>query len=121
LKIAVSSTGEGMDSDVDPRFGRCPYMIVFNEDSGGFETVRNPGPEATGGAGIMAAQAVIDSGAGAVVTGQVGPNAHQTLSAAGVRVWTGAAGTVSQALEDMRAGKLEEAGEPTVGAHGGMR
>ena len=78
----------------------------------------------SGGAGIQAAQMVAKSGAGVVITGNLGPKAADTLAAAGVRTYLGASGTVRQAMEHYKAGQLQESSGPTVESHfstgGGM-
>jgi predicted Fe-Mo cluster-binding NifX family protein len=120
LKVAVSSTGNGLDSQVDPRFGRCSTFIIVDTETMQAEAVPNSSIGAAHGAGIGAAQAVAGAGVKAVLTGQVGPNAHMALSQAGVKVYTGAYGTVRQAVEAYKRGELREVSSPTVGGHFGQ-
>jgi predicted Fe-Mo cluster-binding NifX family protein len=120
MKIAVSATGPSLDADVDPRFGRCQYMVVGDTDTMQFEGMENASMMAGSGAGISTAQNVANMGARVVITGNCGPNAYQTLSAAGVQIITGVSGSVKQAIEDYKAGKLKPISEPNVGAHAGM-
>jgi predicted Fe-Mo cluster-binding NifX family protein len=54
------------------------------------------------------------------ISGNVSPNAFQVLSASGVKVVTGAYGTVKEAVEMYKSGKLNETGTSTVAAHAGM-
>jgi predicted Fe-Mo cluster-binding NifX family protein len=121
MKIAVSSSGPGLDSMVDPRFGRCAYLVFVDTETMEFEAVANPNVSAGGGAGISTAQMVIDKGARAVVTGNVGPNAFGVLNQAGVSVYTGFTGTVKEAVEGLKAGGFNAASSPTVGGHFGMQ
>jgi predicted Fe-Mo cluster-binding NifX family protein len=107
MKICVTSTGSGLDSPVDPRFGRCSYFVIVDPETMEYEAVPNQSAGASAGAGTQAAQTVAAKGAGVVVTGHVGPNAIQTLGAAGIRIMTGASGTVSDAIEQYRDGKLD--------------
>lgn len=120
MKIAISSLGPDLDSMVDSRFGRCQYFIFVNPESLEFEAVQNASAQAGSGAGIGSAQLVTDHGADAVITGNVGPNAAATLQAAGIKVFLGASGTVKEAIENYKTGKLVEASGPSVGAHAGM-
>jgi len=85
-----------------------------------FEAMANEAIAAPGGAGIQAAQTVVNKGVDVLVSGNVGPNAFQVLSAAGVKIATGAYGTVQEAVEMYKAGRLSEAGISTVAAHAGM-
>jgi predicted Fe-Mo cluster-binding NifX family protein len=107
MKICVTSTGSGLDSPADPRFGRCPYFVIVDPETMEYEAVPNQSADASGGAGIQAAQTVALKGAGVVVTGHAGPNAIQALEAAGIRIMTGASGTVSDAIEQYRDGRLD--------------
>ena len=120
MKIGISSTGEDLNADVDPRFGRCKYFLFVDTDTMDFETVSNESAMASGGAGIQAAQTVAKAGVKTIITGNMGPNAFQTLSAAGIKVFTGANGTVKEAVEKYKKGELEETEAPNVGSHHGM-
>jgi predicted Fe-Mo cluster-binding NifX family protein len=121
MKLAISSRGNTLESEVDPRFGRCQYFIVQDDASGEFEALNNSAKSASGGAGIQAAQTVVDSGAKVVLTGNVGPNAFQALTAGGVSVYTGASGTIKEAIERYKAGELDSTENPSVGSHFGMK
>jgi predicted Fe-Mo cluster-binding NifX family protein len=99
MKIAVSSYGKDLNSQIDPRFGRCAYFLIVNTDDMSFEAFENKGVSLTGGAGIQAGQFIISKGAKALITGNCGPKAVQMLSAAGVKLFTGHTGSVIEALE----------------------
>ena len=121
MKIAVTSKSNNLESEIDPRFGRCSYFLIVDTDTMSFEHLSNESAMASGGAGIQAAQNVAKTGVEVVVTGNMGPNAFQTLSAAGIRVFIGANGTVKEAVEKYKKGELKEAEAPNVGSHSGMR
>ncbi len=112
MKIAVTSTGPSLDAPVDYRFGRCAYFIIVDTDTMEFQAIPNPAAAAPGGAGTMAAQFVASQGVSHVITGEVGPNAYPALMAAGVVPVTGATGTVREAVEAFKSGKLQT-GTPT--------
>lgn len=120
MKIAVTSVGQGMDAQVDPRFGRAACFAIVDTETMDFEAVDNTNVAAAGGAGINSAKAVIDTGAKAVLTGNCGPNAERTLRAANIALYTGVAGTVAEAVEQFKAGTLKEATGPSVDSHAGM-
>ena len=120
MKIAVTSTGKTLDSQVDPRFGRAAYFIIVDTETGDFNVIDNENTAAAGGAGISSAKTISDAGAQAALTGNCGPNAQRTLSAAGVKLHTGVTGTVQQAVELFKSGKLTEAAGPNVQAHFGV-
>ncbi len=120
MKICVTSTGSDLDAQVDPRFGRCQYFMIVDPDTMEFEAIPNEGIGASSGAGIQAAQTIANRRVEALISGNVGPNAFQTLTAAGVSVIAGASGTIKDAIEMYRAGRLSETGGATVQGHAGM-
>lgn len=118
MKIAVTSQGPSQTDPVDERFGRAPYFIVHDTESGSYEAVDNSaGRGAAQGAGVQAAQRIADTGATVLITGHCGPKAFGALSAAGVSVMTGAAGTVEEAIRQYNEKKLQRAGGPDVAGH----
>jgi len=120
MKIAITSSGDNLDSQMDPRFGRCQYFLIVDPDTMDFEAMLNESAMASGGAVIQAAQTIVNVGINAVITGNVGPNAFEVLSAAGIETMTGASGTVRHALELYKSGSLQSAAGATVGSHAGM-
>ncbi|MBC7189637.1 DUF5320 family protein, partial [Candidatus Aerophobetes bacterium] len=102
------------------RFGRCRYFIIVDPETMQFEAIENPNIGAAGGAGIATAQMIAQKKVDAVITGNVGPNAFQTLSAAGIKIITGATGTVRSAIEKYKKGEFSSTSGPTVNAHFGM-
>ena len=120
MKIAASSSGNHLDSEIDPRFGRCAYFLIVDTDNMNFEACNNESIALGGGAGIQAAQFVASKDAKAILTGNVGPNAVKTLGAAGVEVFPGQNGTVREAVERYKDGNLESTRNATVKDHHGM-
>ena len=112
--------GPGLDADVDPRFGRCQYFVIIDPQTMEFESLENSSAMAAGGAGISTAQMIANKGVQVVLTGNCGPNAYQTLSAAGVQVITGAVGSVRGAVEAYKTGKLQPSTQANVVSHFGM-
>jgi predicted Fe-Mo cluster-binding NifX family protein len=120
MRIAISATGNGMDAPVDPRFGRCAYLLFVDPEKGEIvEGGPNENADAAGGAGSWTARRVVEGGASVVLTGNVGPNAFEVLSAGGVRVMTGVSGSVRQAVEAYSRRELRESGSSTVARHAG--
>ena len=120
MKVAVSASGPSLDASVDPRFGRCAYFVIVDTETMQFEALENQARYAGGGAGIQAAQTVASKGVQVVLTGQVGPNAYQALSAAGIQIVTGVYGTVREAVMKFKSGELKGTSAPTVPMHYGM-
>lgn len=121
MTIAITTSGDGLDAQVDPRFGRAKAFIIYDTESGEWSLLDNAqNVFAAQGAGIQSATAVVNAGAEAVVTGNCGPRAFATLSAANVAIYPGASGTVQEAIEALKAGALKSTDGATVDAHSGM-
>jgi predicted Fe-Mo cluster-binding NifX family protein len=120
MKIAISANGQNLDAEVDPRFGRCQYFIIADTETEEFEALDNASATAAGGAGISAAQMIVKKGVEAVLTGNCGPNAHQVLSPAGIKVITGVSGKVKDAIAEYKLGTYTAAQQANVPDHFGM-
>ena len=115
MKIAVSSQGTDLDSQIDPRFGRAAYILIIDTLSSGIEVLDNSeNLNAFKGAGIQAAVMVSDRGAEFLLTGFCGPNAFKTLQAAGVKVANDVSGTVREAIDAFSKGKFSLAADANV-------
>lgn len=113
-KIAVSSEGPGLESMVDPRFGRAGGFVVYDAASGDVSYIDNGASQVMGqGAGIASAERVAGAGVAVVLSGYVGPKAFDALQAAGIKVCQDLDGmTVGQALERFKAGNAPFADAP---------
>jgi len=120
LKVALSATAGNLDSQIDPRFGRCQYFVIVDTDTMNIEALPNMAAGAMGGAGIQAAQTIANKGVQTVLTGSVGPNAFQALSAAGISIITGVFGTIREAVEKFKSGQLQKTTAPTAPMGSGM-
>lgn len=107
MKIAISSTGKGLSSEVDPRFGRASYLCIFDTSSSELvEVIDNTeGKNASQGAGINVAGLMASKGVDAILTGRVGPKAMAVIDKANIEVISGASGTVEQAVAEFSRGK----------------
>jgi len=113
VRIAVSAAGNTLESRVDPRFGRCAWIIIADPETGELEACENPGQNAAHGAGIAAAQLVAEKGAACLITGHCGPKAWKALEAARIPVVADADGrTVREAIHAFKSGKLQTLGGP---------
>jgi predicted Fe-Mo cluster-binding NifX family protein len=120
MKIAVSAKGKGLDSEVDPRFGRAPFFVLIDPETMAFDVCENKqNLQLPQGAGIQAAQNIVDGGAEVLLTGNCGPKAFQVLQAAGVKVAVGLSGTVREVVSRFQQGKIEYAQAPNVEGHWG--
>ena len=118
--IAVTASKPELNSPVDPRFGRAPYFLIVNSDTMEFETEENANLNAASGVGIQSAQMIAGKKVDVLLTGSCGPNAFQTLQAAGINVVTGVAGRVEEAVKAYVSGRYQTAPQPNVPPHFGM-
>jgi len=118
MKIAITSTGKNLDSAIDSRFGRAKTFIVFDTETDEFESVDNTqNLNAAQGAGIQAAQNLINTGAEVLITGHCGPKAFQTLDAGDVKVFYASKGSVKEVIAQYKNNELTEADNADVEAH----
>ena len=120
MKVAISSSGQDLNSQIDPRFGRCAYFLIVDTDDMSLDIYDNESGALGSGAGIQSAQFVASKGAKAVITGNCGPNAVNTLYAAGIQVFLGNTGTVKEVLENYKNGNLTPAETANVTDHNGL-
>jgi len=120
MKIVVTSTGADLDAPTSPVFGRCQAYVFIDTESMQVEAMENPAIGSASGAGIRAAQFVIEQGAQAVVTGNVGPNAFNIFQSAGLTIYPFSGGTVRQAAEAFRTGQLQSIADATAQAGQGL-
>lgn len=118
MRIAITSQGLDLDSEVDPRFGRCSQFVVVETDAMTFDVVENKQVlDLPQGAGIQSAQNLIPSKPAALLTGNCGPKAFKTLEAAGISVVVGVKGGVRDAVRDYMEGKFTPSDEANVEGH----
>ncbi len=118
MKIAISSEGQYLSSTVDPRFGRAKGFVIYDTETADFVYVdNNQNLESAQGAGIQSAVTVIDTGAGAVITGNVGPKAFSTLTKGNVDIYFCRDCTVAEAVEMFKKGELVKCDGANVEGH----
>jgi predicted Fe-Mo cluster-binding NifX family protein len=72
MKVAITSTGNSLDSLLDERFGRCSYFVIYDTESKSTEFVPNPNKEAENGAGPASVQVVASRNVSKIVSGEFG-------------------------------------------------
>ena len=118
MKIAITAQNKELSSEIDLRFGRAKWLIVFDTETGNSEAHNNEvNLNAAQGAGIQTGSNIANLGVDAVITGNVGPNAFKTLNAAGVKIFLAEKQTVAEAVESFKAGKLKEVDNANVEGH----
>lgn len=125
MKIAICASGRDLESPVDVRFGRCPYFLLVDEETGQFEVLENTAGKAFRGAGVSAAQIVANKKAEAVLGVNFGPNAVNVLGSAGIKIYSlppeKSSVSVAEALELYKEGKLKKIDRATGMGRGWQR
>lgn len=123
MKLAVPVESKSLDVPVCPSFGRTPFYALYDAETGKYEYLDNSAAASQGGAGIRAAQMLVDHGVGAVVTCRCGENAAQVLSAAKIGLYKAQDGTVSENIGKFKSGRLTPLSEihPGLQHHGGEK
>ena len=114
-KIAVTVAESSLDAAVDPRFGRCPYLILVDSESESFEALKNTNADRGNAAGVQSAKMIAAKGVKVLLTGKCGPKAMDELAAAGIKVVPDCSGTARDAIAKYKAGQLQPAGESSTG------
>jgi len=106
--LLISAQQPRLDGPVESRFGRSPWLVKVNTETLQWEAFANPGASQSGGAGVAAAQFVINQKANAVISGDFGPNAAGAFRAAGIdmHLFTHEITTVQQAVDSFKQEKL---------------
>ncbi len=119
MKVVVSATDQSIDAPMDQRFGRAPWFVLVDTETGEWSAHANAAVESGHGAGIEASRTVAGLGAEAIITGDVGPNAHRTLQAAGIVIYSARGATVREAVRVLGEGTLPQLTGPSAPGHSG--
>ena len=87
MKIAIPVNDKSMDKGVCPSFGRAPYFLVYDTETKKGDFIDNGAASSQGGAGIKAAQLIVDNGADALITPRCGENAASVIKTGQVRIY----------------------------------
>lgn len=119
MKICITCKGKEKNAPTDLRFGRCKYFAIYDDKTGEVEYIDNASTNANQGAGITAAQKIIDIGVEAVITGKMGPNAMKIIGASNINIYRFEEGTVDEAINTFKENKLSKINTP-ASAHSGL-
>ena len=118
MKVVITAQENELSSEIDLRFGRAKWLIVFDTETSDFQAHDNEvNLNAAQGAGIQTGRNIANLGADVVITGNVGPNAFKTLTAASIKIFLAEKQTVQEAIDSYKAGKLKEVDQANVEGH----
>ncbi len=110
MKLAITTKSPSLDTALEPRFGRTPYFAICDPDNDEeVQFVENLATQEAHGAGVMAAQTLIDQGVGAIACTKFGPNGAQALQQAGIQCFLFTTETsIPEVLQAYKNGKLSK-------------
>lgn len=118
MKIAISAEGKELNDKMDTRFGRAKGFIIYETETGKADYIDNyQNLESAQGAGIQSARTVIDAGAEALVTGNVGPKAFTALNSANISIYLFNGGSINEAITAFKEGKITKTTDANVEGH----
>jgi predicted Fe-Mo cluster-binding NifX family protein len=116
MKIAITTETGNLNGAFHSRFGRAAHFVIVDDETEEWEAYANPARNASGGAGIQAAQFISEHGAQAAISGDFGPKAHNALAAAGIQMLLAPANeslTARELLARFQQGQLQQVSAPT--------
>lgn len=119
MKIAITCQGKSLEDALDQRFGRATNILLVDTETHFIDVIDNEAMAPSGGAGIAAAQKMVDQGVTAVITGQIGPNALRVFQAANIHLYQGIPGSAKSNLEAFNKNQLSDL-ERFVPSHSGQ-
>ena len=118
MKIAIPVDEKNINSEVCISFGRTPYFLIYDTESGAEEFLDNSAIAESAGAGIKASQTIVDAEAEVLLTPRCGENAAEVLEAGDVKLYRTFKGLAIDNINAFKEGKLEELTEIHAGFHG---
>ena len=118
MKIALPIDEKDLNNEVSVSFGRAPYYAVYDTETKEVEYIENTAANAKGGAGIKAAQFVVDSGAKVLITPRCGENAADVVSSAEIRMYKSEKVSAKENIEKFLVDKLSLLNDIHEGFHG---
>lgn len=106
--ICIPSVDDrGLDSVISGHFGKTPYFTLLkteNNEIKNVNIVKSRGKHS--GGSKTPAEIIIDSNADVLICGNLGPKAVLMLRNNGINIFSGASGTVKDAYDMWKSGKL---------------
>lgn len=118
MKVAIPASDQSMDAQMDLRFGRAGFFLIYDMDNDECEFIPNQqNMMARQGAGIQSAQTVANKNVQAVVASNVGPKAFDVLTSAKISIYTSKQRSLKEIIEDFKEEKLSKITNANVEGH----
>lgn len=117
MKILLPVETKDTKSMLCPSFGRAPLFLIYNAETKEEEYIDNSAAASAGGAGIKAAQIVVDLGAEVVITPRMGKNSADVIEAAEIKMIQSLPMSIEENLNRYLNGDLKPLTEIHAGFH----
>lgn len=115
--ITLPVTSKENTSSLYHSFGRAPYFMLFDTDTKEAKYIDNAAMSQHGGAGISAAQMIVDQGSNVVVVPRCGQNAMDVLKGANIEIYEAASGSAMSLIEAYQNKELNLLSSANQGNH----
>ena len=113
MKIALSATGKGLDSNVYTKFERCHFFLILDIEKNSLVSIENKTKDRPHEIGGTIGKLIANEGIDTVITTDIGPSAFKIFKQYGIKMYR-AEGLVEDAIQYLKEGKLPEITEATV-------
>ncbi len=117
MKIAMPVNDKKMEDGICPSFGRTPYFLIYDTESKEEKYLDNSAASSQGGAGIKAAQTLVDNKVDALLTPRCGENAAEVINAADIKIYKTTNDSIMDNIDSLNAGKLSLLDNIHAGLH----
>lgn len=118
MKIAIPVDEKTLESNVCVSFGRTPYFLIYDVETKESIFIDNSAAASTGGAGIKAAQIIVDNKANVLLAPRLGENAAKVLKPAEIKIYKTTTASAKDNIDAFIASKLPLLDEFHAGLHG---
>lgn len=117
MKIVIPVEENKMETRISQSFGRTPFFLIYDTDTKEQVFIENRAAQATGGAGIKAAQLITDNKPEALLTPRCGQNAADVIKAANIKIYKTISDNLLENIVAFKEGKLAGLTEIHAGFH----
>lgn len=117
MRVALPVEDKSMESSICQSFGRAPYFLIYDTESKKGDFQDNKAAASQGGAGLKAAQTIVDSRVEALLTPRCGENAASVINTAHIKIYKTVNESILDNIEAFTGGKLELLDEIHAGFH----
>jgi predicted Fe-Mo cluster-binding NifX family protein len=118
MRIAIPANEKNMEEVVCPSFGRAPYYLIYDIEKSEGSFIENSAASSQGGAGIKAAQIIVDSKADALITPRCGQNAADVIKGANIKIYKSKSASLNDNIKAFSGNELSDLNDFHSGFHG---